>query len=149
MDEMDVNDTRLHYTYTTPQGGRHAGAEPRSQCSRGRARPMNGRRFAALYAQDSWTMNRLTVQGAVRYDHAWSFFPEQATGPDRFIPVGYSFPKTDGVSFNDISPRWGATLDVFGTGKTAVKRNMGSTCSRRTSAASTTRRTRCAVAGQT
>ena len=32
---------------------------------------------------------------------------------------------TDGVSYNDVTPRWGVAWDVFGTGKTSVKWNMG------------------------
>ena len=30
-----------------------------------------------------------------------------------------------GVRFNDITPRWGVAWDVFGTGKTSIKWNMG------------------------
>jgi hypothetical protein len=82
-------------------------------------------RYAAFYVQDQWTVRRLTLQGALRYDRGWSYFPEQSTGPDRFIPVAYSFPKTDGVSFNDLNARWSAAWDVSGTGKTAIKYSMG------------------------
>ncbi len=35
-------------------------------------------RFDAFFAQDQWTMNKLTVQGALRYDHAWSYYPPVA-----------------------------------------------------------------------
>ena len=38
-------------------------------------------RYDAFYAQDQWTHGRLTLQGAVRYDHAWSWFPEVTVGP--------------------------------------------------------------------
>ena len=34
-------------------------------------------------------------------------------------------PTTDGVSYNDFTPRWGVAWDLFGTGKTSVKLNMG------------------------
>ena len=37
----------------------------------------------------------------------------------------YCTPPTDGVSYNDVTPRWAVTWDVFGTGKTSVKWNMG------------------------
>ena len=30
---------------------------------------------ASFYAQDQWTVKRLTLQGAIRYDHPWSWFP--------------------------------------------------------------------------
>ena len=38
-------------------------------------------RTAALYAQDQWTHGRMTLQGAVRFDNAWSYSPEQTIGP--------------------------------------------------------------------
>ena len=35
---------------------------------------------AALYVQDKWTRGRLTLQGALRYDRAWSFTRRSTTG---------------------------------------------------------------------
>ena len=40
----------------------------------------NRTRYDAFYVQDQWTRNRLTLQGALRYEHAWSFFPEGLNG---------------------------------------------------------------------
>ena len=80
----------------------------------------------AFYAQDQSTFGRLTVQGGVRYDHASSYAPEQRLGPDRFIPQQIVFPRTVMVAgYHDISPRMGAALDVFGTGKTSIRINAG------------------------
>ena len=80
----------------------------------------------ALYAQEQWTRKRLTLQGALRYDHAWSWFPTQQEGPARFLPVPLVFPETSGVTgYNDLSPRVAAIFDLFGTGKTSVKVNLG------------------------
>ena len=82
--------------------------------------------YNALYAQDSYTRDRLTVQGAVRYDHSWSFYPEQQIGPTKFLSSAIVFPQSTGVlGYNDITPRVGVAYDVFGNGKTAVKFNMG------------------------
>ena len=82
--------------------------------------------YNALYAQDSYTRDRLTVQGAVRYDHSWSFYPEQQIGPTKFLSNAIVFPQSTGVlGYNDITPRVGVAYDVFGNGKTAVKFNMG------------------------
>ena len=89
--------------------------------------------YGALYAQDQWTLKRFTFSGALRYDHAESRYLSTCIGGpnEPFMPVQsdgskrYCTPDTDGVSFHDITPRWGAVWDVFGTGRTSVKWNMG------------------------
>ena len=80
----------------------------------------------AFFVQDSWTRGRLTVQGALRYDRAYSYSPEGLSGSQVDAPqLGFSaitFARTPSVdAFNDISPRFGVAYDVFGTGKTAIK----------------------------
>jgi hypothetical protein len=84
---------------------------------------------ASAYVQDSWTRDRLTLQGALRYDRAWSFSPADGNGTtdvSHFNAAPISFPYTPGVSaYNDLTPRMGAAYDVFGNGKTAVKFNFG------------------------
>ena len=82
-------------------------------------------RTAAFYVQDSYTLARFTFQGALRYDHAWSFFPEQEIIPVRFFPQGKTYPDTPGSSYNDLTPRGGVAVDVFGNGKTSLKFSFG------------------------
>jgi hypothetical protein len=83
----------------------------------------------SVFVQDSWTRNRLSLQGALRYDHASSFSPAKGNGTvevSRFNPTPIAFERTAGVNaFNDISPRVGLAYDVFGTGRTAIKFNLG------------------------
>jgi hypothetical protein len=82
--------------------------------------------WTAFYVQEQWTIGRVTLQGALRYDRAGSSFPEQKIGPTRFLPTALVFPETKGVdSYQDITPRVGAAWDVFGNGRTALKASFG------------------------
>ena len=80
----------------------------------------------AFYAQEQWTRNKLTLQGGLRFDRAWSYSPPQQEGPTVFLPTPLIYPETPGVdSYKDLTPRVAATYDLFGNGKTAIKANIG------------------------
>jgi hypothetical protein len=87
--------------------------------------------YTAFYAQDQWTLNRLTVSGALRFDNARSGYGSTCIGPNYLVPIQsdgsdhYCTDEADGVNYKDLTPRYGATWDIFGTGKTAVKFNGG------------------------
>ena len=83
----------------------------------------------SVYAQDSWTFKRLTLQGALRYDHAYSWSPAEGNGTTKtsiWNAEPISFERTVSVrGYDDVTTRWGAAYDIFGTGRTALKVNVG------------------------
>jgi hypothetical protein len=75
-----------------------------------------------LFVQDRWTMDRLTLNGAVRFDYFATGFPAQTIGPAALAPSrNISFPAADNLSWKDLTYRSGFSYDVRGDGKTAVK----------------------------
>jgi carboxypeptidase family protein len=82
-------------------------------------------RDLGVYAQDAWTVGRLTVNAGVRMDHFNSSIEPTALPPGRFAP----FRTFDGIknlpNWTNFSPRLGVAYDVFGNAKTAVKASFG------------------------
>jgi hypothetical protein len=119
-------DDRAMFANTTSTAYTFLAGVPNSITMYANGYQVNARaRQDSLYVQDQWTIDRLTLQGALRYDHPWSYFPATTEPASRFFP-GASFEKADGVTgYNDITPRFGVAYDVFGNGRTAFKVNLG------------------------
>ena len=78
-----------------------------------------------LYVQDQWTIDRLTLNLGARYDHVNAWVEAQQGLDTRFVP-GFFVDRIDNVpSYHDITPRLGASYDLFGDGRTALKATWG------------------------
>ena len=83
----------------------------------------------ALFVQDQWTLGKLTIPGGDLLRPGLERALAEGNGTTEtssFNPQPISFERTVSVKgYNDITPRVGAAYDVFGTGKTALKANLG------------------------
>jgi hypothetical protein len=138
----------VHYQWTNAYGPqlqyRFNNGSPNQLTIRETQAQSNRVMFNGFYAQDQWTVGRVTMQGALRFDRAWSWHPagqssiglgpsfvSQVAGATATGPMWLAQPfvvneRIDSVTgYNDISPRLGVAWDVFGTGKTSVRANWG------------------------
>jgi hypothetical protein len=79
----------------------------------------------ALFAQDQWTMQRLTLNYGLRFEYLQQSAPvvNIAAGP---LQDAKSFPAQGCIPcWRDLDPRVAASYDLFGDGKTAVKASIG------------------------
>ena len=80
-----------------------------------------------IYAQDAWTMDRLTINGGVRFD----WFNGSVPGGTR--PAGFFAPEVTTAdpiventpNWKDTTVRFGVAYDLLGDGSTAVKFSAG------------------------
>jgi hypothetical protein len=78
-----------------------------------------------IFVQDTWTTKRLTISPGLRWDHFNSSVPEQDVPAGRFVPARHFAAIEDIPNWNNVSPRIGASYDLSGKGKTAIKGNFG------------------------
>jgi hypothetical protein len=78
-----------------------------------------------LYAQDNWTIRRLTLNYGLRFEYYNGYVPETHLPAGRFVgardlPAVHGLPK-----WTDLNPRLGGSYDLFGNGRTALKASIG------------------------
>jgi hypothetical protein len=75
----------------------------------------------ALFAQDQWTLRRLTLNLGLRFDYHNAYAPAQVLPPTPFTD-SFAFDRKDNLpNWKDISPRIGASYDLFGNARSALK----------------------------
>ncbi len=77
------------------------------------------------FAQDKWTMNRLTLTYGGRFDYLNASVPDQTNPAGRFVPARQSTAISCLPCWADWAIRLGGAYDLFGNGRTAVKASIG------------------------
>ena len=75
-----------------------------------------------VYAQDSWTIDRLTLNYGARLDFAKASVPAQPKPLGRFVGT-FEYPEVENLPTfgSDFSPRLSVAYDLFGDARTALK----------------------------
>jgi hypothetical protein len=74
-----------------------------------------------VFAQDSWTIRRLTVNAGIRFEYFNGEISQQDSPPGRFAPVRHFEEQSCMPCWFDVTPRFGLSYDLFGNAKTALK----------------------------
>ena len=80
---------------------------------------------SGLFIQDRWTMKGLTLFGGARYDWFGASYPDESAPANPFVPARDVKGQDCVPCWKDWSVRVGASYDLFGTGKTALKTSIG------------------------
>lgn len=78
-------------------------------------------RDLGVYVQDSWRLNRLTVNAGIRWENIKAQVLASESPAGRFVPARRFEAIENLPNWKDWAPRFSAVLDVFGNGRTALK----------------------------
>lgn len=77
-----------------------------------------------LYAMDTWTIKRLTINAGLRFDYLNNKVDAQDAPGGTWIGPRHFDALSNVPSYKDLGPRIGLAYDLFGNGKTAIKGTM-------------------------
>jgi hypothetical protein len=77
-------------------------------------------RDVGIFAQDTWTFDRLTINGGLRWEYLDAEVADQVSGAGRWVPER-RFSRIQMPIWKDLAPRFGVVYDLFGNAKTALK----------------------------
>ena len=74
-----------------------------------------------IYAQEQWTVDRLTVNAGVRFDYFNGSYPDHLAAASIWAPQERFFSGATVATWKDLQPRLGVSYDLRGDGRTALK----------------------------
>jgi hypothetical protein len=74
-----------------------------------------------VYAQDTWTLKRATINAGLRWDYLNNRVDPQDAPGGTWVGPRHFDALNDVPNYKDLSPRIGVSYDLFGNGRTALK----------------------------
>ena len=79
-----------------------------------------------IYAQDQWTIDRLTINAGVRFDYFHGYYPDHVSVPGTpthspWVRQAIMVEGATAANWKDLQPRLGVVYDLRGDGRTALK----------------------------
>ena len=74
-----------------------------------------------IYAQEQWTIDRLTVNAGVRFDRIRTGYPDLVRPTNLWVTEAFPIDGQTVADWRDLQPRLGVAYDLRGDGKTALK----------------------------
>ncbi len=118
-------DNVIHFVRGDLTGNAARRPRPTRCACQNNAVSINALATTSAFVTDTWTINRLTMNIGARFDRYRVWLPEQSLAAGRFSTAASFAEQSSIVTFNHIVPRFGASYDLMGDGKTVLKANWG------------------------